>query len=132
MLRSLLLLALAAAVVGCKSRSKNATAVIGEAPSQNAPAAAPRFSWQKEAPAAENIVRTTVKAVRSDLALIELSAIEKRDTGARLQLTLDGRSFLVEIIKADDKSAVVSIVAGQASVPAVRAGDVLGLAVVAQ
>ena len=131
MQRSLLLLALAAAFVGCKSRSGNTTAIIGEAAPQNA-AAAPRFSWQKDAPVAENVVRTTVLAVRSDLALIELSAIEKRDAGARLHLTLDGRTFLAEIIKADDKSAVVSIVAGQASVPAVRAGDVLGLAVVAQ
>jgi hypothetical protein len=125
MLRSLLLLALAASVVGCKSGSKNSSAAsVGESA---------RFSWQKDAvaPAADN-TRATVQSVRVDLALLELSAIEKRDPGARLQLTKGGKNFLVEIVKADDKSAVVSIVAGQASVPEVRVGDELALAVVAQ
>jgi hypothetical protein len=125
MLRSLLLLALAASFVGCKTVSSN-----------NAPASAgesARFSWQKDAVAAPaDNSRATVQSVRVELALIELSAIEKRDPGARLQLTKGGKNFLVEVIKADDKSAVVSIVAGQASVPEVRAGDELGLAVVAQ
>ncbi len=123
MQRSLLFLALAASFVGCKTVSQNAPAA-GESP---------RFSWQKDtiAPAADNS-RPSVLSVRADLALIELSAIEKRDAGARLQLTKGGKTFVVEIIKADDKSAVVAIVAGQASVPEVRVGDELGLAVVAQ
>jgi hypothetical protein len=124
MQRSLLLLALAAAFVGCKSASQT-----------GAPAAAesPRFSWQKDAPAAAaDNSRVTVQSVRVDLALIELSAVEKRDPGTRFQLTKGGKNFIVEVIKADDKSAVVSIVAGQASVPEVRAGDDLGFAVVAQ
>ena len=64
--------------------------------------------------------------------MIELSAIEKRDPGVRLQLTKDGKSFVVEIIKGDERSIVVSILAGQSSVPVLRAGDKLGLAVLAQ
>jgi hypothetical protein len=133
MLRSLLLLALAATFVGCKSGSRYTTAIIGESSPNNAANEGPRFSWQKDAPAAaDNAAHATVKSVRVDLALIELSAIEKRDAGSRLQLTKGSKNFLVEVIKADDKSAVVSIVAGQASVPEVRAGDELGLAVVAQ
>jgi hypothetical protein len=124
MLRSLLLLALAATVVGCKTVSSNAPA---------AAESSARFSWQKDAPAAAvDNTRVTVQSVRADLALIELSAIEKRDAGTRLQLTKGSKNFQVEVIKADDKSAVVSILAGQASVPEVRAGDDLGLAVVAQ
>lgn len=131
MQRSLLLLALATAFVGCKST---------RAPRSGAPAvAAPTaqttsFSWQKDtlAPAAADGAHTTVRSLRADLALIELSAIEKRDPGARLQLTKGGKNFLVEIIKADDNSAVVAIVAGQAFIPEVQVGDLLGLAVVAQ
>ena len=123
--RSLLLLALAAAIVGCKSNKSPRPA--------SGAAAEARFSWQKDAPAAgADNSRTTVLTVRPEFALIELTAIEKRDPGARLQLTKAGQKFVVEIIKADDRSAVVSIVAGQASVPSVRAGDELGLAVLAQ
>lgn len=119
MLRSLLLLALAAAFVGCKSgTSAGATPV--------------RFSWEKDVPATPDNSHATVRSVRSAYSLIELSPIEKRDAGARLQLTKGGKNFLVEIIKADDKSAVVSIVPGQSSVPEVAAGDSLGLAVLAQ
>lgn len=125
MRRSLLLLALAAAFVGCKSgkSTRPASVASGEA----------RFSWQKDAPAAvADNSRVTVLSVRPNFTLIELSTIEKRDPGARLQLTKDGKTFVVEIIKADDRSAVVSILAGQASVPSVRAGDELGFAVLAQ
>jgi hypothetical protein len=127
MQRSLLLLALAAFFVGCKTVAKNAPAPV-------APEAT-RFSWQKEtlqADAAPDATRVSVKSLRPDLSLLELSAIEKRDPGAKLQLTKAGHNFIVEIIKADDKSAVVSIVPGQASVPEVRAGDELGFAVLAQ
>lgn len=120
MLRSLLLLALAAAFVGCKSGT-------------SAGAATPvRFSWEKDVPATPDNSHATVRSVRSAYSLIELSPIEKRDAGARLQLTKGGKNFIVEIIKADDKSAVVSIVPGQSSVPEVAAGDSLGLAVLAQ
>ena len=122
MLRSLLLLALAASFVGCKTVSS--TGAAGEPVS---------YSWQKEAPAATvDNTRAFVRALRPEYALIELSPIEKRDAGARLQLTKYGKSFIVEIIRSDDKSAVVSIVAGQASVPEVRVGDDLALAVLAQ
>lgn len=124
MYRSLFLLALAAAIVGCKS---------GKSP-RSAPAAGgePRFSWQKDAPATADGSHVTVLSVRPNFALIELSAIEKRDPGSRLQLSKGGKNFVVEVIKADDRSAVVSILAGQAAVPAVGAGDELGLAVLAQ
>jgi len=127
MQRSLLLLALAASFVGCKTVAKNA-------PVASAPEAT-RFSWQKDtlqADAAPDATRVSVKSLRADLSLLELSAIEKRDPGAKLQLTKAGHNFIVEIIKADDKSAVVSIVPGQISVPEVRAGDELGFAVLAQ
>lgn len=129
MQRSLLLLALAASFVGCKTVAKNAPAPVAGAPE------ATRFSWQKEtlqADAAPDATRVSVKSLRADLSLLELSPIEKRDPGAKLQLTKAGHNFIVEIIKADDKSAVVSIVPGQASVPEVRAGDELGFAVLAQ
>jgi len=127
MQRSLLLLALAASFVGCKTVAKNAP--VAAAPE------ATRFSWQKDtlqADAAPDATRVSVKSLRADLSLLELSAIEKRDPGAKLQLTKAGHNFIVEIIKADDKSAVVSIVPGQISVPEVRAGDELGFAVLAQ
>ncbi len=120
MLRSLLFLALAATFVGCKS-----TPSAGSA-------ASVRFSWEKDVIVAADNTRATVRSVRPEYTLIELSAIEKRDAGARLQLTKAGKAFVVEIIKADDKSAVVSIVAGQANVPEVSVGDTLGLAVLAQ
>jgi hypothetical protein len=123
MLRSLLLLALAASFVGCKTVGKNAPAA-GEKT---------RFSWQKDTlPAAPDATRVAVLSVRADLSLLELSAIEKRDPGAKLQLTKAGKNFIVEIVKADDKSAVVAIVPGQSSVPEVRGGDELGFAVLAQ
>jgi hypothetical protein len=127
MQRSLLLLALAASFVGCKTVAKN-TPVAG------APEAT-RFSWQKDtlqADAAPDATRVSVKSLRADLSLLELSAIEKRDPGAKLQLTKAGHNFIVEIIKADDKSAVVFIVPGQASVPEVRTGDEFSFAVLAQ
>ena len=125
MQRSLLLLALAASFVGCKNVAKNATAAGATE--------ATRFSWQKETlPAAPDSTRVSVLTLRADLSLLELSAIEKRDPGAKLQLTKAGHNFIVEIIKADDKSAVVFVVPGQISVPEVRAGDELGFAVLAQ
>ena len=124
MQRSLLLLALAASFVGCKTVAKNHGSAAGEAP---------RFSWQKETlSAAPDATRVSVLSLRGDLSLIELSAIEKRDPGTKLQLTKSGKNFIVEIIKADDKSAVVAIIPGQSSVPEVVAGDDLGFAVLAQ
>lgn len=126
MQRSLLLLAFAALFVGCKStksaRSAGATASSGDV----------RFSWEKDAPAAVDPNRTSVRNVRADLSLLEIGAIEKRDPGTKLQLTKGGKNFLVEVIKADDASTVVAISPNQASVPEVRAGDDLGLAVLAQ
>ena len=123
MLRSLLLLALAASFVGCKNFSKKSS-VAGESA---------RFSWQKDTlPAGPDNTRVTVLSLRADLSLLELSAIEKRDPGAKLQLTKAGKNFIVEIIKADDKCAVVAIIPGQSSVPEVVAGDDLGFAVLAQ
>ncbi len=119
MTRSLLFLALAASFVGCKTVSSSAGSSV-------------RYSWEKDAPAAVDNTHATVRAVRPEFALIELSPIEKRDAGARLQLTKAGKSFGVEIIKSDDKSAVVAILAGQASVPEVRVGDALTVAVLAQ
>jgi len=125
MQRSLLLLALAALFVGCKSSKSTASsgAASGEA----------RFSWEKDAPAtAADPSRTSVRTVRADLSLLEIGAIEKRDPGTRLQLTKAGKNFLVEVIKADDASTIVAISPNQNSVPEVRAGDDLGLAVIAQ
>jgi hypothetical protein len=125
MQRSLLLLALAALFVGCKSSKSTASsgAASGEA----------RFSWEKDAPApVADPSRTSVRTVRADLSLLEIGAIEKRDPGTRLQLTKAGKNFLVEVIKADDASTIVAISPNQNSVPEVRAGDDLGLAVIAQ
>jgi hypothetical protein len=125
MQRSLLLLTLAALFVGCKSSKSTASsgAASGEA----------RFSWEKDAPApAADPSRTSVRTVRADLSLLEIGAIEKRDPGTRLQLTKAGKNFLVEVIKADDASTIVAISPNQNSVPEVRAGDDLGLAVIAQ
>ncbi|MEY3450166.1 MAG: hypothetical protein RL749_1796 [Verrucomicrobiota bacterium] len=126
MQRSLLLLALAALFVGCKStksaKSAGAASSSGEV----------RFSWEKDAPAAADSTRTSVRAVRADLSLLELGALEKRDAGTRLQLTKAGKNFLVEVIKGDDASTIVAISPNQASVPEVRAGDDLAFVVLAQ
>lgn len=123
MQRSLLLLALAALFVGCKStKSAKSASSSGEV----------RFSWEKDAPAAVDATRTSVRAVRADLSLLELGALEKRDAGTRLQLTKAGKNFLVEVIKGDDASTIVAISPNQASVPEVRAGDDLAFAVLAQ
>jgi hypothetical protein len=127
MQRSLLLIALAALFVGCKSskttRAAGATSSSGEA----------RYSWEKDAPAAAaDATRTFVRAVRADLSLLELGALEKRDPGTRLQLTKAGKNFLVEVIKGDDVSTIVAISPNQSSVPEVRAGDDLAFAVLAQ
>jgi hypothetical protein len=125
MQRSLLLLALAALFVGCKSnKSKDS---VGSASGEV------RFSWENDAPApAADATRTSVRNVRLDLALLEIGAIEKRDPGTRLQLTKGGKNFLVEVIKGDDASTVVAISPNQSVVPEVRAGDDLALAVLAQ
>ena len=124
MQRSLLLIALAALFVGCKtSKSTGSASSSGEV----------RFSWEKDAPApAADSNRTTVRNVRADLSLLELGALEKRDPGTKLQLTKAGKNFLVEVIKGDDVSTIVAISPNQASVPEVRAGDDLSFAVLAQ
>lgn len=128
MQRSLLLLALAALFVGCKSSKSQASAGSAGAASGEV-----RFSWEKDAPApAADAARTSVRNVRPDLSLLELGALEKRDPGTRLQLTKGGKNFLVEVIKGDDTSTVVAISPNQASVPEVRAGDDLAFAVLAQ
>ena len=126
MQRSLLLLALAALFVGCKSTKSAKSA--GTASSSGEV----RFSWEKDAPAVADATRTSVRAVRADLSLLELGALEKRDAGTRLQLTKAGKNFLVEVIKGDDASTIVAISPNQASVPEVRAGDDLSFAVLAQ
>ena len=127
MQRSLLLLALAALFVGCKSTKSAKSA--GTAPSSGEV----RFSWEKDAPAAAaDPARTSVRNVRADLSLLELGALEKRDPGTKLQLTKGGKNFLVEVIKGDDASTIVAISPNQASVPEVRAGDDLAFAVLAQ
>jgi hypothetical protein len=123
MQRSLLLLALAAFFVGCKStKSAKTASSSGEV----------RFSWEKDAPAVVDPTRTSVRAVRADLSLLELGALEKRDAGTRLQLTKAGKNFLVEVIKGDDASTIVAISPNQASVPEVRVGDDLAFVVLAQ
>ena len=123
MQRSLLLLALAALFVGCKStKSAKSASSSGEV----------RFSWEKDAPAVADATRTSVRAVRADLSLLELGALEKRDAGTRLQLTKAGKNFLVEVIKGDDASTIVAISPNQASVPEVRVGDDLAFVVLAQ
>ncbi|MEN9536521.1 MAG: hypothetical protein RLZZ178_518 [Verrucomicrobiota bacterium] len=126
MQRSLLLLALAALFVGCKS-TKSAKSAGGASSSGEV-----RFSWEKDAPAVADSTRTSVRAVRADLSLLELGALEKRDAGTRLQLTKAGKNFLVEVIKGDDASTIVAISPNQASVPEVRAGDDLAFVVLAQ
>ena len=126
MQRSLLLLALAALFVGCKSTKSAKSA--GTASSSGEV----RFSWEKDAPAVADATRTSVRAVRADLSLLELGALEKRDAGTRLQLTKAGKNFLVEVIKGDDASTIVAISPNQASVPEVRAGDDVTFAVLAQ
>ena len=127
MQRSLLLLALAALIVGCKSTKSARTASAASSADEV------RFSWEKDAPApAADPARVAVRNVRSDLSLIELGALEKRDPGTRLQLTKAGKNFLVEVIKGDDASTVVAISPNQTSVPEVRAGDDLSFAVLAQ
>ena len=126
MQRSLLLIALAALFVGCKTSKSTASA--GVASSGDV-----RFSWEKDAPApAADPARISVRNVRADLSLLELGALEKRDPGTKLQLTKGGKNFLVEVIKGDDVSTIVAISPNQASVPEVRAGDDLAFAVLAQ
>lgn len=128
MQRSLLLLALAALFVGCQS-SRSAKSAAAVSPSSGDET----FSWEKDAPAAAaDPTRTSVRAVRADLSLLELGALEKRDPGTRLQLTKAGKNFLVEVIKGDDASTIVAISPNQASVPEVLAGDDVTFAVLAQ
>jgi hypothetical protein len=122
MQRSLLLLALAALFVGCKSSRKSSGAGVADGP---------RFSWEKDAPAVVDLNRVSVLNVRADLALVELSPLEKRDPGTRVQLAKQGKNFLVEVIKADDTSAVVAILAGQVA-PELRVGDSLSVINLAQ
>ena len=125
MQRSLLLLALAALFVGCKTSK---TTAAGASSSGEV-----RFSWEKDAPApAADPTRVAVRNVRADLSLLELGALEKRDPGTKLQLTKAGKNFLVEVIKGDDVSTIVAISANQTSVPEVRAGDDLAFLVLAQ
>ena len=127
MQRSLLLLALAALFVGCKSPNSAASAAGASSSGEV------RFSWEKDAPApAADPTRVAVRNVRADLSLLELGALEKRDPGTKLQLTKGGKNFLVEVIKGDDASTIVAISPNQASVPEVRAGDDLSFAVLAQ
>jgi hypothetical protein len=122
MQRSLLLIALAALFVGCKSSHTTA----GASSSGDV-----RFSWEKDAPApAADPTRTSVRKVRADLSLIEIGAVEKRDSSTKLQLSKYGKTFNVEVIKADDTSTVVGI--SSSSSPEVDEGDDLGLAVLAQ
>jgi hypothetical protein len=128
MQRSLLLLALAALFVGCKS-----TKTAGSAAAGSSSAGEVTFSWEKDAPAAAaDPTRTSVRAIRADLSLLELGALEKRDSGTRMQLTKAGKNFLVEVIKGDDASTIVAICPNQASVPEVRVGDDLTFAILAQ
>lgn len=70
-------------------------------------------------------------AVRADLSLIELSAIERRDPGTRLQLIKSGKNVVVEVIRADDISAVVAVIPGQPSAVELNVGDDVGFAVLA-
>jgi uncharacterized membrane-anchored protein len=127
MQRSLLLLALAALFVGCNS-TKSAKSAAG-----SSSAGEVTFSWEKDAPAAAaDPTRTSVRAIRADLSLLELGALEKRDSGTRMQLTKAGKNFLVEVIKGDDASTIVAICPNQASVPEVRVGDDLTFAILAQ
>jgi hypothetical protein len=128
MQRSLLLLALAALFVGCKSTKTAGSAAATPSSSEEV-----RFSWEKDAPApAADPTRASVRNVRADLSLLELSALEKRDPGTKMQLTKAGKNFLVEVIKGDDASTIVAICPNQSSVPEVRAGDDLAFAVLAQ
>jgi hypothetical protein len=123
MQRSLLIIAFAALLVGCKSSKSKAASSSADV----------RFSWEKDAPApAVDPSRVAVRNVRPELSLLEISPIEKRDPGTRLQLTKGGKNFLVEVIKGDDVSTVVAISPNQAAVPEVRAGDDLSVAVLAQ
>lgn len=124
MQRSLLILAFAALLVGCKTAKSRAAASSSNDV---------RFSWEKDAPApAADPSRVAVRNVRADLSLLELGALEKRDPGTRLQLTKAGKNFLVEVIKGDDASTIVAISPNQNAVPEVRAGDDLTFAVLAQ
>jgi hypothetical protein len=123
MQRSLLLLALAALFVGCNSVQTASVVPAGDV----------RFSWEKDAPApAADPTRATVRKVRSDLSLIEIGVVEKRDSATKLQLTKYGKSFNAEVIKADETSMVVGITSSPNSTPEVLEGDDLSLAVLAQ
>ena len=123
MLRSLLLLLLAVLFVGCKASSKSASV-------QDASGDA-RFSWEKDVAPAVDPTLVTVQAVRADLALLQLSPIEQRNAGTRLQLTKAGKNFVVNIIKSDDDAMVVAIAPG-AVAPELSAGDSLTFAVLAE
>lgn len=130
MRQALLFLALATVVVGCSSRPA-AVAHSAGAPTAEA-SATPRFSWQPEAGApVADATRLAVLAVRADLSLIELSAIERRDPGTRLQLIKSGKNVVVEVIRADDISAVVAVIPGQPSAVELNVGDDVGFAVLA-
>jgi hypothetical protein len=123
MQRPLLLLVGSSLLVACHSATNPASSAD----------AGPRFSWQKDAPAAAaDNTRASVIAVRADLGLVELSRTEKENPKTRLQLTKGGKNIVVEVIKADEKSTVTGIVAGPGNAPELKAGDEVSVAVLAQ
>jgi hypothetical protein len=124
MQRPLLLLAVSAFLVACETTNNS---------SANADAG-PRFSWQKDVPAAPVAVdntRTSIVAVNKEFSLLELSRAEKAEPKSRLQLSKAGKQVIVEVIKADEKTTIVGIVAGQSGVPEFKVGDNVPVAVVA-
>ena len=74
MQRSLLLIALAALFVGCKTSKSTASA--GVASSGDV-----RFSWEKDAPAVVDLNRVSVLNVRADLALDDVDEYVGRGRG---------------------------------------------------
>lgn len=123
MQRSLLLLAFSSLLVGCQS------AESGSSPLSTAP----RFSWEKENQpvVAPDASRARIIGVRADLSLLELVREVKVEPNTRLQLTKEGKNFLVEVIQSNDNSMIVAIVPNQAYVPVLHAGEDLPCAVVA-
>lgn len=123
MQRSLLLLVLSSLLVGCQSAGSGSTPVTS----------APRFSWEKENQpvVAPDASRARIIAIREDLSLLELVREVKVEPNTRLQLTKEGKSFLVQVIQSNDNSMIVAIVPNQASVPVLHAGEDLPSAVVA-
>ncbi len=127
MQRLLLLLAVSLLVVGCANRRAGSSAA--------AAGDAQKFSWEKDAPAAEPVDLTAppedaaqarIVAVNEEQGLIELArAGDKPEVKTRLRIFKFEKPVDVEVLRHTEKTILVGIVPNQQNYARVYAGDVV-------